>query len=110
MKKLVLFLALFFVATMLPASPSLICDSTTEDVTHFVIEVDGIALPQLAVGDDGSGGKTIMFDLESYADGPHTFRAKWRNDLWDKESAWSSPFGIDPPQTLSVPQGLMLVK
>ena len=109
MKRLLVFVALCFATTMLYASPFLTCDATTEDVSHYVVEVDGVELAPIEVVTVAEG-QTIMLDMNTYADGPHSFRVKFVNDLWSTESAWSSPFGIDPPTVLSQPQGLMLEK
>jgi len=109
MKKLIAFVVLCFVTAVLSASPSLTCDATTEDVTHYVVEADGVEGTPIELVTIAEG-KVIMFDLSTYSDGPHSFRVKFRNELWDKESAWSAPFGINPPTALIPPQGLTLVK
>lgn len=90
MKKLLMILAfvLMFAGTVW-ADPWLV-SNPNDGATVFILEMDGVELPQEACESDGS----IRFDMASYAGtGDHTVRAKAGN-IWGW-SVYSDPFNFN---------------
>ena len=93
MKKLIILLLLLIPSIVL-ANPMLVTDLPEQPVTTCEIEVDGTVQPGLCII---SGTNFEWLDLAGFANGQHTFKARWQ-DASGWWSEWSDPFVVIKPR------------
>ena len=93
-------LSMMLVASWVQAAPFLVCNPTSEDVTKYEIEVNGVVEP--ATLEELTTGVRIHHDLNNWSENSYTVRARAGN-IWGW-SEWSVPleFAKAIPTVLSV--------